>query len=161
MSGAMFEERFIKLVEENGGFEFYQGYAGDVDRVMGGKGDTFWYYVMKKGKVALSYVAKYHGGAWTDEYTKGAATKAAPAGSTMALIVKNAYLAQDEKWVVGRKPRLIEDSHPHYHYVYGFGDKALDVSEKYGVSIAYSDIKDVSVGFHLRYLYTGKDVETP
>ena len=27
--------------------------------------------------------------------------------------------------------------HPHYHYVYGIGDKALDVSEKYGVSIGY------------------------
>ena len=26
----MFEERFIQLVEENGGFEFYQAYRGDV-----------------------------------------------------------------------------------------------------------------------------------
>ena len=39
------------------------------------------------------------------------------------------------------------------------GRKALDVSEKYGVSIAYSDIKDLSAGYHLRYLYTGDDVE--
>ena len=39
--------------------------------------------------------------------------------------------------------------------------KALDVSEKYGVSIAYSDIKDLSAGYHLRYLYTGDDVEIP
>ena len=26
----MFEERFIQLVEENGGFEFYQAYRNDV-----------------------------------------------------------------------------------------------------------------------------------
>lgn len=68
---------------------------------------------------------------------------------------------QDEDWVRKRDPRLIEDTHPHYHYVYGIGDKALDVSAAYGVSIAYSDLKDPSAGFHLRYLYTGKDVELP
>jgi hypothetical protein len=45
--------------------------------------------------------------------------------------------------------------------VYGFGDKGLDVSVKYGVTIAYNDVKDADAGFHLRYLYTGSDVETP
>ena len=48
MNNAMFEEKFIKLVEENGGFEYYQAYRGDVDLILGGKGDTFWYVVMKK-----------------------------------------------------------------------------------------------------------------
>ena len=52
MSGAMFEERFIKLVEENGGFEYYQAYRNDVDHILGGKGDTYWYTIMKKGKVS-------------------------------------------------------------------------------------------------------------
>ena len=66
---------------------------------------------------------------------------------------------QDQAWVQKRKPSVIQDSHPHFHYVYGFGDKALDVSEQYGVTIAYSDIKDVAAGFHLRYLWTGDDVE--
>ena len=28
MSEAVFEERFIKLVEDNGGFEYYQAYRG-------------------------------------------------------------------------------------------------------------------------------------
>lgn len=50
---------------------------------------------------------------------------------------------------------------PHYHYVYGIGDKALDVSDAYGVSIAYSDIKDPSAGYHLRYLYKGDEVKIP
>ena len=56
MSGAVFEERFVKLVEENGGFEYYQAYRGDVDLILGGKGNTFWYVVMKKGKVTESYI---------------------------------------------------------------------------------------------------------
>ncbi len=84
-----------------------------------------------------------------------------PAESTIRKIEERAYFMQNEDWVVDRKPRLIEDGHPHYHYVYGFGDKALDVSEAYGVSIAYSDINDVEAGYHLRYLYTGEEVEAP
>jgi len=75
MSEAVFEERFIKLVEDNGGFEYYQAYRNDVDLILGGKG--------------------------------------------------------------------------------------LDVSVEYGVTIAYNDVKDADAGFHLRYLYTGSDVETP
>lgn len=47
------------------------------------------------------------------------------------------------------------------HYVYGFGDKGLDVSVQYGVTIAYSDIEDADAGFHLRCLYTGDDVDLP
>ena len=46
MSGAVFEERFIKLVEDNGGFEYYQAYRGDVDLILGGKGNSFWYVVV-------------------------------------------------------------------------------------------------------------------
>ena len=38
MSEAVFEERFIKLVEDNGGFEYYQAYRNDVDLILGGKG---------------------------------------------------------------------------------------------------------------------------
>ena len=83
------------------------------------------------------------------------------AGSTIKRIVEKAYLMQDETWVTRRTPKPIEDAHPHYHYVYGFGDKGLDVSVQYGVTIAYSDIGDVEAGFHLRYLYTGSDVDLP
>ena len=62
MMNAMFEEKFIKLVEENGGFEFYQAYRGDVDLILGGKGNTYWYVMMKKGKVTESYIGKNAGG---------------------------------------------------------------------------------------------------
>ena len=57
----MFEERFIQLVEENGGFEFYQAYRNDVDHILGGKGNTYWYVIMKKGKVT-GYINSEFGG---------------------------------------------------------------------------------------------------
>lgn len=162
---AMFEEKFIRLVEENDGFEFYQAYRNDVDHVLGGKGDTYWYVIMKKGKTSETYIGKYSGGKWEDTYIKGSGEskkeKAMPDGSTIKRIAEKAYLMQNENWVTRRTPKPIEDAHPRYHYVYGFGDKGLDVSVQYGVTIAYSDIKDADAGFHLRYLYTGSDVELP
>ena len=165
MSGAVFEERFIKLVEENGGFEFYQAYRNDVDHILGGKGDTYWYVVMKKGQVTESYIGKFSGGVWEDVFIKGSGngkkTKAMPSGSTIRKIDEKAYLCQNETWVTWRTPKPIEDAHPHYHYVYGFGDKGLDVSVQYGVTIAYNDIKDADASFHLRYLYIGNDVDLP
>ena len=157
----MSEERFIQLVQDNDGFEFYQAFQNDVDHVIGGKGDTYWYYVMKKGKVLETYIGKKKGDTWEDTYTKGAKSKSMPAGSTIQLIAEKAYYMQEEKWVKDRQGKLIEDSHPHYHYVYGFGDKGLDISAKYGVTIAFSDIKDTSTGFHLRYVYAGDEVELP
>jgi hypothetical protein len=113
------------------------------------------------GTVLMSFSSfGYYGQIWFNRaYTYECAVEEMPAGSTIRRIEERAYFMQDEEWVRDRKPRLIEDSHPHYHYVYGMGDKALDVSEAYGVSIGYSDLKDVQAGFHLRYLYTGEEVE--
>ena len=158
-------ERFMKLVQDCQGFEFYQAYRDDIDHIMGGKGDTYWYVIMKRGKVTDSYIGTYRDGVWTDRWIKGKGKKKTikeiTAGSTIKRIEERAYFMQDAEWVKDRKPRLVADSHPHYHYVYGIGDKALDVSEAYGISIAYSDINDLSSGYHLRYLYTGEEVEIP
>ena len=155
------EDRFMQLVQENDGFEFYQAFRDDVDHILGGKGNTYWYTVTKKGKVLETYMGKQNGDVWEDTYIKGVKSKTMPPGSTIKLIAEKAFFMQEEKWVKDRKGKLIEDSHPHYHYVYGFGDKGLDVSEQYGVTIAYSDIKDTATGFHLRYIYIGNDVELP
>lgn len=158
-------ERFMKLAEEQDGFEFFQAYTDDEDRVMGGKGNTFWYAVMRKGKTAEIYLGEFEDGNWKDTYRKKKGktetVKEMPSGTTIARIEAEAYLGQEEKWVKDRKGKHIEDSHPHLHYVYGFGDKALDISEQYGVTIGFSDLSDPKAGFHLRYLYTGKDVELP
>jgi hypothetical protein len=161
----MSAERFKQLVEEQKGFEFIQAYRDDIDYIIGGKGNTYWFAVSKNGKVTEIYIGVFQNGVWTDRYEKGSGvkktTKDMSSGSTIKRICEQAYLAQEENWVKNRKPRLVEDSHPHYHYVYGFGDKAVDISEKYGVTIAYSDIKDVSKGFHLRDVSTGSGVELP
>ena len=161
----MSEDRFIQLVQDNDGFEYYQAYCGDVDHILGGKGNTYWYVIMKKGKVTESYIGKNNGGAWEDICIKGTGankkTKTMPSGSTIKKIAEKAYLCQNESWVSRRTPKPIEDAHPHYHYVYGFGDKGLDVSVQYGVTIAYNDIKDIDASFHLRYLYLGNDVDLP
>ena len=156
---------FLDLVEKENGFEFYQAFRDEIDWVIGGKGDTYWFTVMKDLSVKETYIGVFKNGVWSDRRVKGKGKRKTvtemPAGSTIRRIEERAYFMQDAEWVAGRKPRLIEDAHPHYHYVYGMGDRALDVSEAYGVSIAYSDIKDLSAGFHLRYLYTGKEVEIP
>ena len=156
--------RFIELVEKENGFEFYQAFRDEVDWVIGGKDDTYWFTVLNDQSVKETYIGKIKDGIWTDCRVKGKRkrnVKEMPAGSTIKRIEERAFFMQDEKWVTDRKPRLVEDAHPHFHYVYGIGDKALDVSQAYGVSIAYSDLKDPSAGFHLRYLYTGEDVEIP
>ena len=161
----MEEYRFMKLVEQEKGFEFYQAFRDETDWVIGGKDDTYWFLILKDQSIKETYIGKYKDGTWIDQRIKGKGKKksmeAMTPGSTMKRIEERAYFMQEEAWVKDRKPRLIDDSHPHYHYTYGIGDKALDVSEKYGVSIAYSDIKDLSAGYHLRYLYTGDDVEIP
>ena len=161
----MKDYHFTELVEKEKGFEFYQAFRDEVDWVIGGKGDTYWFAVLKDQSVAETYIGTLKDGVWTDRRVKGKGKKKSvkdmPAGSTIKRIEERAYFMQDEDWVKNRKPRLVEDAHPHFHYVYGIGDKALDVSEAYGVSIGYSDIKDLPSGFHLRYLYTGEDVDIP
>ena len=157
--------RFMELVEKEKGFEFYQAFRDEVDWIAGGKNGTYWFSVLKDQSVKEIYIGTLKDGVWADRKVKGKGKKRTvtemPAGSTIKRIEERAFFMQDAEWVKGRKPRLVQDGHPHYHYVYGIGDKALDVSEAYGVSIAYSDLKDLSAGFRLRYLYTGEEVELP
>ena len=43
--------RFLELVETEKGFEFYQAFRDEVDWVIGGKGDTYWFAVMQDQSV--------------------------------------------------------------------------------------------------------------
>ncbi len=157
--------RFLELAEKENGFEFYQAFRDEVDWIIGAKGDTCWFVIMEDQSVKETWIGKLKDGVWTDRRIKGKGKKRTvkelPPGSTIERVEERAFFMQDAEWVSGRKPRLIDDAHPHYHYVFGIGDKALDVSEAFGVSIAYSDLKDPAAGFHLRYLYTGEEVEMP
>ena len=157
--------RFLELAEKENGFEFYQAFRDEVDWIIGAKGDTCWFVIMEDQSVKETWIGKLKDGVWTDRRIKGKGKKRTvkelPPGSTITRVEERAFFMQDAEWVSGRTPRLIDDAHPHYHYVFGIGDKALDVSEAFGVSIAYSDLKDPAAGFHLRYLYTGEEVEIP
>ena len=157
--------RFSELVEKEKGFEFYQAFRDEVDWIIGGKDGTYWFTVLKDQSVKETYIGTLKNGVWEDRKVKGKGKKRTvtemPPGSTIKRIEERAFFMQDAEWVKGRKPRLVQDAHPHYHYVYGIGDKALDVSDAYGVSITYSDLKDLSAGFRLRYLYTGEEVDIP
>ena len=157
--------RFSELAEKEKGIEYYQAFRDELDWVIGGKDGTYWFMILKDQSVEETYIGTLKNSVWTDRRIKGKGKRKTaeemPAGSTIKRIEERAYFMQDEPWVKNGKPRLVEDSHPHFHYVFGIGDKALDVSKAYGVSIGYSDISDPSSGFHLRYLYTGEDVEIP
>ncbi len=157
--------RFMELVEKEKGFEFCQAFREEVDWVLGGKNDTYWFAILNEQSVRETYIGTFKDGVWTDRMVKGKGKKKSvkemPAESTIKRIEERAYFMQDEEWVKDRKPRLIEDANPHYHYVYGMGDKALDVSEAYGVSIGYNDLSDPAAAYHLRYIYTGNDVDLP
>lgn len=161
----MSEDRFVKLVEEHQGFELVLGFRDWEDRYMGGKGDTFWYIVRKDEKLKEFYKAKYRGGEWEDVRITGNGSKkkevsVAP-GTTIRRIEKDAFYGQNEAWVKGKKARVIATGHPHRHYSKGFGEKGLDVSETYGVTISYSNVNDLPAGFHMRNVFAGKNVEIP
>lgn len=161
----MSSERFMELVRENDGFEIVHAYQDFEDHVLGGKGNTFWYTILKKDKVKESFLGVFEDGVWKDTHIKGSGarqkTEDLEPGETIQRIAEMAYWKQEEKWVKDRKGTLVEDSHPHKHYVFGFGDRALDVSEQYGVTIGFSDIKDTTASFRLRYLWTGEEVKQP
>jgi hypothetical protein len=159
----MSEERFMEMVDKYHGFEFVQAYRDDKDHYLGGKGNTYWYVITQKGRRKEAYIATLENGGWKDVYVKGEGEKKKvkdmEPGTTIRLIARMAYYLQDESWVQ-RKPSMVNDNHPHKHYVYRFGEKGLDISEEFGVTITFSDINDVSKGFHLRDVSTGDDVET-
>lgn len=157
--------RFTELVRKENGFEFCQAFREEVDWIIGGRDDTYWFVVMKDQLVKETWIGTCRDGVWTDRRVKGKGKKKTvqelPAESTIRRIEERAYFMQDAEWVRNRKPRLVMDAHPHLHYVYGMGEKALDISEAFGVSIAYADLKDLSAGFHLRFVNVGKEAAIP
>ena len=63
----MDREAFMKLVNENDGFEFIIGYKDDLDYYIGGKGNKYWFQWIK-GKNSEYYIGTYENGVWTDKY---------------------------------------------------------------------------------------------
>ena len=63
--------RFSELVEKEKGFEFYQTFRDEVDFVIGGKDDTYWFTVLNDQSVKETYIGTIKDGVWTDRMIKG------------------------------------------------------------------------------------------
>lgn len=156
-------EAFMELVKNQGGFEFVIGFPEDVDHYIGGQGNKYW-YLISRGKKQEYYVGTYANGAWSDKfYTKKGDTlseKSVASGTTIAKIVERAYYYQEK--TVNRKPSEVEkNGYACYHYSFGFGESACDISKDYGVTIGFNDINKSETAYHLRDITVGSEVEKP
>lgn len=159
------QEKFLKLVRDNDGFEICLGFRNDVDHFIGGTGNYVWYDV-QKGSKSDCYIGSLNSdGSWTDRHlvkTKVLKETSAPAGTTIKMILDRLYFKQDEIEASGRKPTEVElGGHKVFHYVYSFGARAYEILEEYGVDASYSNIDDEEAGFRMRNLYLGEDVKVP
>ena len=157
-------ESFMNLVKEYDGFEFVIGFKNFIDHRIGGQGNKYWYYIDYNGKKSEYYVGTYENGSWTDKfYTKKGSkfeSKTVNSETTINMIVERAYFYQDK--TLGRKPQEVE-KHGFVcnHYMFGFGDKAVEIEKEYGITVEFNDIKDNDSAYSLREILLGKDVEKP
>ena len=162
----MYDETFMNLVKEHDGFEMVIGFKDWVDHYIGGTGNKYWYLIMDEKKNSEYYIGTYEDGNWTDVFYKAKSNKVlsketVEPGTTIKMITDRVYLYKDKSDV--RKPQtVIEKEEDNYkHYVFGFGEKAWEVSEKYGVTTMFNDINHEELSFRLRDISLGKDVDKP
>ncbi len=155
---------FMKLVEENNGFEFVLGFKDFVDHYIGGRGNKYWYQITK-GNNSEYYVGTFSNEKWRDKFYKSKSNKiisceTVEPETTIKKIVERAYFYKDK---IGTKtPRRLEkDDDVFLHYVYGFGERAWQVSEKYGITVFFSDINHEENGYNLREINIGSSVNKP
>lgn len=155
---------FMDLVNKNDGFEFVIGFKDFVDHKIGGKKDKYWYLIDYDGKKQEYYIGTYKNGAWTDKFyvKKGSKLDSKPVdgGTTIKMIVDRAYFYQAK--IAGEKPQEVE-KHGYVcdHYMFGFGEKAVEIVKGYGITVDFNDVNDNDAAYHLRDIFLGKDVEKP
>ena len=160
----MDKNAFMKLVNDNDGFEFVIGYRDDLDYYIGGVGNKYWFQWIK-GKDSEYYIGTYENGVWTDKHyiaknKKIIESNTVEPETTINKIVERAYYYQDR--IGNKKPTEIDKEYDTFlHYVFGFGEKAWEVSKKYGVTVSFSNINKVEEGYHLRDYYFGSEVDKP
>lgn len=159
------ENTFLDLIKKTQGFEVILGFRNNVDHFIGGSGNKIWYFV-QKGSNEDYYVCTVNGGKKTDVHftrkRKVLKSEAAAAGKTAELILSELAAGQKEIEESGRKAVAVEVSgHPCSHYSFAFGERAYKVSDEYGITVEYSDLKDEEAGFRLRNIFTGADVKAP
>lgn len=156
---------FLKTVEKLDGFELTLGFREDEDHFLGGSENKVWYCV-QKGRRMEYRIGTLSDGIWTDRYFikkgKDLLVSEAESGSTMEMILNRAYFGQDFIQAEGRAPvHIVNSGLKLSHYVYRFGELAYDVSEDYGVTVSYSNLKDEKAGYRTRNIKTGKSVKPP
>ena len=160
----MDRDDFIKLVKDNDGFEFVIGYRDDLDYYIGGVGNKYWFEWIK-GKDSEYYIGTLDNGVWTDKHyiaknKQIIESNVVEPETTINKIVERAYYYQDK--IGNKKPIEVDKEEDVFlHYVFGFGERAWEVSKKYGITVSFSDINKVEEGYHLRYINIGSDVDKP
>lgn len=159
------ENRFLKLIEDNGGFEVTLGFRRDVDHFIGGTGNKLWYLV-HKGSNEDYYLCTLNGSEKKDvHYTlkkQSLSCKPAPSGKTLDLILSEIAIGQKEIEESGRKPLNTElRGHRCSHYSFAFGERAYKIADEFGVTVEYSNLADEEAGFRLRDIRTGAEVTAP
>ncbi len=160
----MNREDFMNLVKENDGFEFVIGYKDFVDHYIGGKGNKYWYLINYDGKKQEYYVGTYENGSWTDKFYKKKGkkleSKTVKSETTIEKIIERAYFYQEK--TVGKKPQEVgKHGFICNHYMFGFGEKAVETLKEYGITVDFNDINDNDSAYHLRDIFLGEDVEKP
>ena len=155
-------ESFMNLVNEQNGFEFVIGFKNG-EHYIGGTGNKYWYLV-DTGRKKEYYIGTYEDGVWSDKFyvdKKGdLESSTVESGTTINKIVERAYFYQER--TAGRKPQETEmGGFKCNHYCFGFGDKAVQVVQDYGVTVGFNDIKDNDGAYRLRDISTGKQVDPP
>lgn len=158
-------QMFSDLIREQKGFEVTLGFRSNIDHFIGGTGNRVWYFI-KNGSKEDYYVCTFNGSDGTDvHYTrkkKILSSEPAPAGKTMELILSELAVGQQEIEESGRKSVSVDLSgHPCSHYSFSFGERAYKISDEYGITVEYSNLKDEAAGFRLRNIQTGSDVKAP
>lgn len=159
------ENQFLELVEENKGFSYVLGFINDEDHFIGGTGNQVWYCTVKKGQTDC-WIGDLKGDAWSDRHViikkkKKAEEPAAP-GTAMDMILARAYFGQDRIKADGRKPvatKIYE--HECSHYAFSFGAIAYDISDEFGITVSFSNVDDITVGFKIRDISAGEEVRFP
>lgn len=158
------EERFLDLIKRTNGFEIVLSFIDFEDHIIGGTGNKVWYYVMKKQSKEL-WIGELNGDKWSDKHIykeKNLIEESAASKTTISKVIQRLYFKQDEIEATGRKPSSIEKHGLKCnHYVFSFGARAYDILDEYGVTCAYSNVDDISVGHDFRDVYVGKEVEVP
>ena len=119
----MDKNAFMKLVNDNDGFEFVIGYRDDLDYYIGGVGNKYWFQWIK-GKDSEYYIGTYENGVWTDKHyiaknKKIIESNTVEPETTINKIVERAYYYQDR--IGNIKPTEIDKEYDTFlHYVFVF-----------------------------------------